>query len=59
MLRRFGLVVLVAGVCAAQRPLKFEVASVRTAGDKPPHTPMPAAGEIKGGTNDPTRMRFT
>jgi uncharacterized protein (TIGR03435 family) len=40
---------------------RFEVASVRAAGQKPPYAPIIAAGEIKGGpgTGDPTRMTFT
>jgi uncharacterized protein (TIGR03435 family) len=42
-------------------PLRFEVASVRPAGSRPPYTPIQAAGEITGGpgTGDPTRMIFT
>lgn len=52
-----------AGLCQAQTttPANFEVASIRAASQKPPRTPMPAAGEITGGpgTNDPTRMTFT
>ncbi len=41
--------------------LNFEVASIRAAGQKPPYTPIPAAGVINGGpgTTDPTRMTYT
>ena len=61
---RFCLTIFaVAGLCLAQSPapLHFEVASVRPAGSTPPHTPIAAGGEIKGGpgTSDPTRMTFT
>src|SRR5205823_1402031 len=55
--------VVFAGHCHAQTtpPLTFEVASVHAASSTPPYTPIPAAGEIKGGpgTGDPTRMTFT
>src|SRR5690348_1250749 len=45
----------------AQTPLNFEVASVRAADSKPPYTPIPAAGVIKGGpgTEDPVRISYT
>jgi uncharacterized protein (TIGR03435 family) len=64
---RFRLIplaaVIAAVLCQAQTPtpLRFEVASVRAASSKPPYTPIPAAGDIKGGpgTGDPTRMTFT
>ena len=58
-----ALAVMPGALCQAQTPapLRFEVASVHPAGAKPPYTPIPAAGEIKGGpgTGDPTRMTFT
>jgi len=63
---RFGLTIFALAatrLCLAQAPapVNFEVASVRAAGQTPPHTPIAAAGEITGGpgTNDPTRMTFT
>ncbi len=42
-------------------PLSFEVASIRVAAQKPPRSPMPAAGEITGGpgTADPARLTYT
>jgi uncharacterized protein (TIGR03435 family) len=48
-------------VAWAQAPLNFEVASVRAADSKPPYTPIPAAGVIKGGpgTDDPGRISYT
>jgi len=56
-------ILTVGGLCVAQAPapLSFDVASIRAAGPTPPHTPIAAAGEIKGGpgTDDPTRMTFT
>jgi uncharacterized protein (TIGR03435 family) len=59
----FLIVFGAAGLLNAQpaAPRTFEVASVRAAGEKPPHTPIAAAGEITGGpgTADPTRMTFT
>jgi uncharacterized protein (TIGR03435 family) len=41
-------------------PLAFEVASVKVADQRPPRSPMPAAGEITGGpgTSDPTRINY-
>jgi uncharacterized protein (TIGR03435 family) len=64
---RFWLItlaaVMVVGLCQAQTPtpLSFEVASVRPASSRSPYTPIPAAGDVKGGpgTGDPTRMTFT
>jgi uncharacterized protein (TIGR03435 family) len=40
---------------------RFEVASVRAAGQRPPYNPIDASGEVEGGpgTGDPTRMTFT
>jgi uncharacterized protein (TIGR03435 family) len=45
----------------APAPPTFEVASVRVADQKPPRSPMPAAGDMKGGpgTDDPTRINYT
>ena len=45
----------------SRAPLTFDVASVRAAGQRPPYTPIAAAGDITGGpgTGDPTRMTFT
>ena len=67
IVRRFWLIILAAvmvvGLCQAETstPPSFEVASVHSARSTPPYTPIPAAGEIKGGpgTGDPTRMTFT
>ena len=58
------LAVIVAGeLCLAQTPapVTFEVASVHVASSTPPYTPIPAAGEIRGGpgTADPTHVTYT
>jgi uncharacterized protein (TIGR03435 family) len=56
-----GTLMICLGQAEAQTPLTFEVASVRVADQKPPRSPMPAAGDITGGpgTADPTRISYT